>query len=277
MKKLFLFDVDGTLANSNRDILPSTIKAINAAIEKGHIVGIVTGRNFCQLDEVFAVLPNIKIAASINGGIITDLQNNKQYIYCKPIDREIIQYFIKTAKEIKREFQCSNQNVFYRVYFGDNPKTDISDPIFFKGGTKNLVYDQWSQIENKVNNMDIFHLAIKCEPIILEKILPVIKSKFEHLKIVHIGDASNCYIECDDININKSFAIKRIQELVGISNQDTYYFGDSGNDIAAFKYVHNPIVMGNAKDNIKMYGKYIIGPNDTNAIYDFIMGIINYE
>lgn len=277
MKKLFLFDVDGTLVNSNREVLPSTIEAINKAINVGHEVGIVTGRNFCQLNDILQKIPKIRFVASINGGIVTDTNLQKEYIYAKPLDKILVNYFIEIAKRIKREFQCSNNELFYRVYFGDDPKKDITDPIFFKGGSKNLVYDKWDEVKDRIDNMDIYHMAVKCEPNTLKQELPAVKEKFDHLKIAHIGDASSCYIECDNLGINKAFGIQMIQKLTNIDNRNTYFFGDSGNDISALKYVGNPIVMGNAQNNIKSFAKYIIGSHDTDAISNFIMDILKYE
>lgn len=277
MQKLFIFDVDGTIVNSKRQLQNSTIIALNKAIDKGHQIAIVTGRNFVQLDDIIKKIPRISYIASMNGGVINDLKTKKEYIYAEPINKELVYHFIEVAQNLKREFQCANNKVFYRVYFGSNPKTDISDPLFFKGGTIDPHYNQWAEVKPLIENMDIYHMAIKCESYLVETELNKIKNKFDHLNYAHIGHASYCYIECDPLNINKKNAIKSIQHLANINNKQTYFFGDSGNDISALEYVGNPVVMGNAKHNIKALAKYIIGSNDTDAIHDFVMNILNYE
>ena len=44
-KKLFVFDLDGTLLNSQTKIDDANVKALMQAREKGHVLAIATGRN----------------------------------------------------------------------------------------------------------------------------------------------------------------------------------------------------------------------------------------
>ena len=45
-KKLFVFDLDGTLLNSQTKIDDANVKALIQAREKGHVLAIATGRNY---------------------------------------------------------------------------------------------------------------------------------------------------------------------------------------------------------------------------------------
>ena len=45
-RKLFVFDLDGTLLNSESTVSQTNLKALIAAKEKGHLLAIATGRNF---------------------------------------------------------------------------------------------------------------------------------------------------------------------------------------------------------------------------------------
>ncbi len=277
MKKLFLFDVDGTLVNTERNVLPTTILALKQAVEKGHEVGIITGRNFSQLDEILTSLPFINYVATINGGVIRDLKNDKQYTFAQPIKKEIVLKFLEIGQRIQREFQCSNNDVFYRFYFGKDPKLEVTDPNFFTSGSKAVHYDNWAMNQSNVLNGSYFHLAIKAEGDIIQREFEQLKALYGDSKDVNIVTASSCYIECDPYGIGKDGAMKFLQELSGVTNQNTFYFGDSGNDVKALQYAGNPVVMGNAKSVIKQYAKYIIGDHNTDAIHDFIMNVIRYE
>ena len=46
MKKLFSFDLDGTLLNNEGSIFIENIEAIEKASKKGHKIAIATGRNY---------------------------------------------------------------------------------------------------------------------------------------------------------------------------------------------------------------------------------------
>ncbi len=277
MKKLFIFDIDGTVVNSERNVVPSTIIALQQAHEAGHEIGIVSGRNFTQMDDVLTSLPFVKYVGTINGGIIRDLGAEKEYIFAKPIKHEVVEDFLEIAQRIQREFQCANNDVFYRVYFGTDPKKEVKDPLFFKGGSKTVVYTPWEEVKDLVPVGEYLHLAVKAEGDAIKAEFAKLQEKYQDSTEVNIVTASNCYIECDPYGISKDGAIKFIQQLSGIENKDTYYFGDSGNDIKALDYVGNAVVMGNAHSVIKQHAKYIIGDHDSDAIHDFVMNVINYE
>lgn len=277
MKKLFIFDIDGTLVNSKRDVLPATILALQKAADAGHEIGVVSGRNYTQLDEVLISLPCIRFVGTINGGVVRDLTYDKQFIFAKPINRDIVHKFVEIAQRVKREFQCSNNEEFYRIYFGNDPKKDIHDPNFFIGGSKSVIYSDWELVKDRVLSGDFFHIAIKAEGSIIEQEFEELVKLYGETKEVNLVTASSCYIECDPYGISKDGAIRFLQELSGVDNANTYFFGDSGNDISALKYVGNGVVMGNAKSVIKQHAKYVIGDHDSDAIHDFVMNILKYE
>ena len=104
-KKLFVFDMDGTLLNSKRTINQATIDVLNLAMAQGHDVVIATGRNFCQITDELKLFPKIKYAITINGGIINDVINKKIDIISKPLDQEIIDEIVRIAQFLKRELQ----------------------------------------------------------------------------------------------------------------------------------------------------------------------------
>ena len=277
MKKLFVFDLDGTLLNDDAIILNSSILGLKLAVEKGHEIAIITGRNFIQLEKYLPLLPKIRYISTINGGILTDLDKQENTVLSTPIDKEIVYDFIDHAKRIKREFQCSNVDQFFRVYFGTTPEQDILDQSFFKTGTKKPKYDNWEDVSGIIKKMDILHMAIKCEPAIRLNEIKKIKDKWDKSKQCTITETSNCYIDCDSLNINKCRILKKIQKLLSISNENTFFFGDSNNDALAIQYCGNGVAMGNARTAVKNIAKYVIGNNNSDAIYDFLSNVLSYE
>ncbi len=59
MKKLFIFDIDGTLVNTERNVQPSSILALETAYKEGNEIAIVSGRNYTQMDDVLTSLPSL--------------------------------------------------------------------------------------------------------------------------------------------------------------------------------------------------------------------------
>lgn len=74
------------------------------------------------------------------------------------------------------------------------------------------------------------------------------------------------YLEITNVKAKKSRGIKYIQDLENISKDEMAAFGDGHNDLPMFASVGTPIVMENALDEIKAYGKFITQTNDENGV-----------
>lgn len=267
--KLFVFDMDGTLLNSNREIIKENIDTLKKLHDKGHHIMIATGRNFCQLDSELKMLPFVKYVATINGGILTNTELMKNEIMSSPLNKEIIETFKETAIRIKRELQWSNENNFYRVFFGKNPREDIKDKDFFHGGTKDPSYDKWEDVKQTLEQ-PILHMAVKCEREFLIPEIDRLRKLWEPLNVCTITETSKCYIDCDPLGINKFKAIQKVQKYLNISNENTYAFGDSNNDKIMIESCGYGIAMGNAREEIKAIANFVIGTNEEPSISKFL-------
>lgn len=272
-KKLFVFDMDGTLLNVEREIIKENIAILKKASELGHHVMIATGRNYCQLDKELKLLPFIRYVATINGGILTDTKTNKTEITSKPLDKGLIDFFVTKAQAMKREFQWSNEENFYRVYFGNDPRIDIDDRDFFVGGSKDPIYQNFDECKHTLNQ-PVLHMAIKCERKLLKDEITHIRQTVEPLNNCTITETSKCYIDCDPLNINKYEAIKKVQKLLGVSNANTFAFGDSNNDRSMIENCGTGIAMGNARDEIKAIADVVIETHNHPGIANYVRKII---
>ena len=83
-KKLFFFDIDGTLLDSEKKLPESTIKAVKSLKNDGHHVAIATGRAPYMFDDILAEL-DIHTYVSMNGQFTVV---NDEVIDRDPIDRD---------------------------------------------------------------------------------------------------------------------------------------------------------------------------------------------
>lgn len=51
-RKLFAFDMDGTLLAGGDYILPETLEALDEARAKGHVTAIATGRSYADIIRI---------------------------------------------------------------------------------------------------------------------------------------------------------------------------------------------------------------------------------
>ena len=271
-KKAFVFDLDGTLLNSEKKIFDENLEIINKLIDDGHFVAIITGRNFSQIGDYLEPLKKIRYFVVLNGGVVYDNQTKKMDYKSKPLDINIVKYMVTKVQSIKRELQFSNHERLYRVYFGNNIFEDIKEPNFFKDATKNPKYDNWNDVSHLLNE-NILRIAIRCEKHYRLEIMHELNALGLD-KICHVSESSNTYIECDPIGISKFNTLVTILEQHKIDLDDLYAFGDSENDLSVLSKIKNSVAMGNANDNIKKSCKYVIDNNNTLAIANFLKQFI---
>ncbi len=275
-KKAFVFDLDGTLLNSNKEIFPENLKAINDAIDAGHYVAIITGRNFSQIQPYLQILNRVQFFVVINGGAVYDNFSKELKFLSQPLDQMLVNDMVNTAQSIKREIQFSNYDRLYRVYFGKNIREDITEEGFFKDATKNPQYDNWEDVKHLING-PILRIAIRCEKIFRKEIFKELQTKYEGSDICHITESSNAYVECDPVGISKYNTLDMIvkQHWTDITMDDIYGFGDTENDLSVLSQLKNSVAMGNANAHIKSVCKYVIDNNNTIAISEFMNKLIH--
>lgn len=269
-KKLFAFDIDGTLLNDEKKILHSTKIAINSLINKGHIVCLATGRIPIQTIDIIRELGLIHEVVGADGGCIYSIKEDKTKILANPISDYDKRIILNYALEYKRELAFNNGINYWKSYFGECPKKEVNDYFFFIGGSsKYPIYDD-NETTSKIflESKDIIQCSIKVESSKLMELTTKINKEISSDSCYHL--TSKVYYVLTRKNINKYNALKLVQEKYKINNMDTYCFGDSHNDIEMVKNFANGVAMGNATNELKNVSKYITDSNNNHGIHKFL-------
>lgn len=269
--KVFAFDLDGTLLNSQKEIFAENLKCLNCVMDLGHQVIIATGRNLSQITPYLKTLSGVQYFITSNGGVIYDNFNHTTEYLAKPLDQEIIQTIVKLGIEIKREIQFTNYTRLYRVYFGTDIRKDITEPNFFADASPNPRYDDWEDVKDLING-PVLRIALRCERKLREPLLTYLLTKYQNTKQCHLAQSGNAYIECDGFDVCKYRALTKILSAEELSN--LYYFGDSENDLSILRQVHHSVAMGNSSPEIKRHCQYVIGDNNSLAIAEFLQELL---
>lgn len=274
-KKLIFFDIDGTLLNDKKTINPSTISTIKSLQKEDFTFCLATGRGLSEgiLDLANQLSLNDYLVLA-NGNYIWDIKNQKLITLGSPINKNIISWFVEKAKEYKRQL-----NLFFEdgsikyYYFGKNINIDIKEPKFFVIGPTIYNFENLDNLENDLNK-SIIHVGIKAEQNIINKIF----NEFQDLdmsQLVKTSTVSEIFLEVESLGVSKWLGIQFVQRKLNVSNEDSYAFGDSLNDLDMLENIGNPICMGNADQALKDKMKVIIGDNNSDAISNFLISLAN--
>ncbi len=264
--KLFVFDVDGTLVGISQRMKKKTINTLNLILERGDAIAIASGRNFSGIKKYLDKLNDgLKFAIVANGAGLYDAEG--RILYETPINKEaffeIREKFHNLLKHDKASIYC---------YVGNS--------LGYFEYTKWIINEKFSN-NIKARNLKKFPLN---DNDAIFKIM-IASSKEESEKIVlpddikknyHVVRSSPLFIEIVNKNVDKSLGVNELISYLKINKDDTYTFGDAGNDYLMIKNFCG-IAMDNATEDIKSVAKYITKSVNENGISYAIENILNYK
>lgn len=240
MAKVVFFDIDGTIYEFKRGIMPSAIDAVRKLKENGHIPVICTGRTKSM---IFQNIVDMGFDSIISGGG-TYAEYNGKPIYLEEMDNNIAKDIIISMRQngfvpipegheymyIDREDVNGSYGNIYKIYekhIGDRIK-----PIDFE----TMKISKISAAFTENSNWDGVYE----------------KFKDDFIFVNH----NNILMELIPNNFSKSVGIERFLKYTGIDRKDTIAFGDSFNDLEMLQYVEHGVAMGNSDPKLFELVKY---------------------
>lgn len=263
MSYLF-FDIDGTIVSHQTGLSRSAAEAIRKARKKGHICFIATGRHLHALRAIEGVEYDGIIYCN-GGGIFY----HDAILKTRPIPHDIVQ---KTLIQAEERAGC------YTV---------MSSYISFKNQKEMKRTSELVKIDPRYNTLADRLLALGAsdfEAYRHEEILKIdigfdtekIMEDFQKVMdpSLHLASMAGFRVEegrrSGEItrkDVNKGTAIQEVVKLLGGSIEDTYGFGDSGNDLEMLRTCHTGIAMGNGSEDVKREAQYITDTVDHDGVY----------
>lgn len=251
--KIYYSDVDDTIVSNDKisDEMEGFLPKV-----KNYFVPC-SGRPLVSMKKMFENL-NIKYLIGFNGGQIYDVEKD-EFLLNKLIEKEEVYAVVDLLKSIDVEFLIYLKE---DVYASDinNKYAKVEEEIC------NLKLKKMEKIDSSPKILGL------CNPEYIDEKITVLKESFPQLEIVK---SKPFFIEISPKGSTKGEAIKKLNNHLGISPEDTYCFGDSDNDISMFELNVNKIAVGNANDNIKKRANKIIDTCENDGVLKFLKEIEN--
>lgn len=268
--KLCVFDLDGTLLNSNGDISNDTIESIKKLKSKNILYTIATGR----IDylarryqrEIESELPIV----CCNGSLIRDLDNNT--LYKKTLNFNIIEELVEFYNYYKLDFMFYNEECV--LTSPNNPRIRLLEDFINKCIPQDkFEFKVLKDDIHKYSNMNFLKALVTIDD--RGKLLDIqskLSEKFEDLSVV---SSSKVLLDIMPNSINKGTGVYNLCKLLGIKYENVCAFGDNFNDIEMMQSAGVSISPENAEDSIKKLSTYVTKSNDDDgiafAINEFIL------
>ncbi|AIO18002.1 Putative phosphatase YwpJ [Candidatus Izimaplasma bacterium HR1] len=247
-KKLFAFDVDGTLLDHKYNEVPaSALDTIEHLKKQGHVVGVATGRNQSQFQK--ALNPeDFDFVIYVNGGYLEidgkkvyDIQfSQKQKNHlCDLFDDLDLKYGITTEHHLYSPHpMADNVQRIIKAYRVITPER--------KSDLRTLPVYQFSLYEG-------------------ENALEVVSELEKNYSVHSLGEFA---YDITIPKINKGIMLKEVAKIFNIDMKDTIAFGDGDNDRDLLKEAGIGIAMGNAVESAKKAADKLTTPSYENGVYN---------
>ncbi|SES81327.1 Cof-type HAD-IIB family hydrolase [Anaerobranca gottschalkii] len=251
MYKMAVFDIDGTLLNSQSQISKENLEAVKKAKELGIKIILATGKHHLSAQPLYQLLDLTDPQVSCNGAIIY-CPESKKIIKTNPIDKETYLSTLEKLKEFPFPSVVYTAKGFYSTY---SPE-DLTK-IIRVGENKIEYITDYSNLEDVAKILLVLPYHLKRE----EKLIRDMAN--ENISVVR---TSEHFLEFVAPASNKALAVKYIADMYNISEKEIIAFGDSENDVEMLKMAGLGVCMGNGSKIAKENADVIVSDNDKNGV-----------
>lgn len=249
--KLLLFDLDGTLLQTDKTISRQTMRELEKCRKHGIMIGVSTSRSEKNSME-FIVELNPDVVISSAGALV---KFKDTYIYKAEFSAEETRTLIKTAREIcgaECEITIDTVDGHYWNYKIDPKQQDKS--------WGDSIYTDFVEFEIPSLKM--------CVEIFDENAAKMLQEKLPECDCVRFSDGY--WYKFTKKTATKENAILHMCKASKISTDNIVAFGDDYADIGMLKLCGVGIAMGNAIDEVKAIADCVIGDNDHDGIAEYL-------
>lgn len=249
--KLLLFDLDGTLLQSDKTISQRTLSVLRKCRQEGILIGVSTSRSeqnsLVYLNEL---MPDILISS---GGAL--VKYGTEYIYKADFSVAETNAIIDLARSVcgnDCEITIDTIDAHYWNYKIDPKKLDQS--------WGDSTYTDFS---------DFAECALKiCVEIFEQDKANELAERLSDCDCIRFSDGY--WYQFTKKNVTKENAIIKITEVCGFGTESIIAFGDDFADIGMLELCGLGVAMGNAIEEIKEKADIVIGSNDEDGIAVFL-------
>lgn len=265
MIKLVITDMDGTFLNSkgdfNRELFKKTKELMNS---RGVLFAPCTGKQCERVENLFG---EDSKDLWILGDSATRIKYNGEFVFESLLSNQLGLDIIKKLEEISLEYTiiaCTPDGAVIKNGLND---TQIS---MVRGSYQKVLFvDDFSEITSDFVKITIYDDQLRC--------FETKEKLSEFFNDAYIVASEAAWIDITNYNIHKGTTVKRLQEMLNVTSEETMVFGDGINDIELMEAGKYSFAMRNGFDLTKEAAAFITGTNDQDSVLHTISAIVSLQ
>lgn len=253
MIKLIATDLDGTFLDADGRVSQASIKAIEAAMERGIMFVASSGRFYSSVNKIFSKYKGMVIISD-NGSWIQRADSG-DVLFKVSIPLKKVYSFVKYVRD----------NYDIGLFLCDGWGAVVDDPKDYMIGDFKRIKSDYRLIDNLFDyNGWVCRLGVCYYPEFPPEIHQDLKLKFG--ADFHMAFGGKNWLDIMDKGISKGHAIGIIQDMCGIKPEETLVFGDYYNDIGMFKTAYYSYAMEQSPEDVKKHARFIARSNVEDGV-----------
>jgi Cof subfamily protein (haloacid dehalogenase superfamily) len=266
--ELVALDIDGTLIGDDLVIGPDTRAAVRAALARGVLVSIVTGR---MVSSAMRFARELRLTAPVvgyQGALIRSMPEPGstrlgRLLHHRPIRAGAARAIVEWTREQGLDPHINHLERF--ILRADDPNAD--DYSAFMGARAELVADLPGSILHPVTKV----LAVG-KPPLPTSLAPLARTRFEGLADVTISHPK--FLEFVAPGVSKGQAVRWLARRLGVRLGATLAIGDQWNDLEMLAEVGHGVAMPSAPSAVQAVARYIAPPLAEEGVARMIEALV---
>ncbi|MGY6172560.1 HAD family hydrolase [Candidatus Mycoplasma pogonae] len=263
-----VFDLDGTLLNSQHQVSEFNLEMINKVRAKGFEVFLASGRPWYFISQTWYTVGCTTPIISCNGALVYDVVNQKT-LFVNPIEKTLSEMIYKKLKRLKLNFLVyTDQEMYY--WISQTPSQRISWLESEIANSRPEARFNLKAIDDKfdIKAFDIVKFLILDNETPIKNI-EALKADFADKNVYFINSQPGIW-DIMPQGSDKGEGLKFLQKSRLLDLEKTIAFGDQDNDIPMFKVVKTAVAMGQASNHVQANANYATETNDENGVGQFL-------
>lgn len=256
--RLIALDIDGTLYDDRKEILPRTLAALRRAQAQGITLLLASGRPAAGMARAAAALAEGQerlLLISYNGGRISDAATGA-VLRESPIPLDLARRLLRHAGDFPVATMVDDGRT---VYASDRAGYRVEQEAVYNGLGLEIVPDLADRLA-----FAPMKVLMSAPPEVIAAVRGPIAAPFAGE--IACFPSAPFYLDACRAGVSKGSALREVCTLLGVSPAEAMAFGDSPNDMSMLSLAGHGVAMGNASAEVKAVAREVTLSNNEDGI-----------